>query len=283
MANHASSVWQLPAPPAELLRKLDECCICSSCRFPLTPGSSVFRKHTSCFLDGGFSFLCVPRLQLLALSAVICRLKLKGKNHRCHSKKSRLDEQNGGLEEGFQKLAWNRKEEDKAIIKACANTGVLFVVLMQPHKFLWRFISQVIESTLLPSLMIKSRIFSSTNMLLSLNREEINYILFQDCDIQKATGETDAFRTEKQMLKFRYLFRSHTVWMLPARWAQPQVSGTQHGVTWWSWDPQHCPLPASQTCREPAVPWNFSPAKHLLYAILLLSLLFALACSQRST
>lgn len=53
--------------------------------------------------------------------------------------------------------------------------------------------------------MIESRIFSSTNMLLSLNGEEINYILFQDCawDMQKATGEVDAFRPEKQMLKFR--------------------------------------------------------------------------------
>lgn len=80
--------------------------------------------------------MCMPRLQLLALSAVIYRLKLKKKNPCHHSKKSRLDEQNGGLEEGFQELAWNRKEEDKAIIKACANTGVLFVVLMQPHKFL---------------------------------------------------------------------------------------------------------------------------------------------------
>lgn len=156
---------------------------------------------------------------------------------------------------------------------------------MQPHKFLWRFISQVIESAPLPSLMIKWKIFSSTNMLLSLNREEINYILFQHCvcDIQKATGEADVFRTEKQMLKFRYPFRDRIVWMLPARWAQPQVFGTQQGTPWWSWDTQHCALPASQTCTAPAVPWNFSPAKHLPYAILLLSLLFALACSQPST
>lgn len=75
------------------------------------------------------------RATATVISFKCCHLQIKteGKKPHCRSKKSRLDEQNGGLEEGFQELAWNRKEEDKAIIKACANTGVLFVVLMQPH------------------------------------------------------------------------------------------------------------------------------------------------------